>query len=428
MNESVLEVYQLFQKNRKLSIDSRTIEQGSIYVALKGENHDGHQFVESALDKGAIIAVVDNDKYSLPEKTVLVEDSLAFLQELAQFHRRQFSFPVFAITGTNGKTTTKELCLAVMETQYKVMATQGNLNNHIGVPLTLLSFPTDLDFGIVEMGANHLGEIADLCRIAEPNFGLITNVGKAHLEGFGSFEGVVKAKTELYSFIQQKKGKVFLNGDNSLLVENARDIQSIRYGILKDNFLQAKLIDNNPFLEFSIISSDRETLIKTQLIGSYNFENAMAASCLGSYFQIPIEKIKQGIESYSPQNIRSQFVVTEDNKVILDTYNANPSSMMVALNNFMQIEAESKIVILGDMFELGRESEKEHQKIVDFLVQNKIEAILVGEEFMKTSASYPCFPSVSLLEQTLIRKPIVNHLVLVKASRGIKLEKVIDSL
>jgi UDP-N-acetylmuramoyl-tripeptide--D-alanyl-D-alanine ligase len=421
-------VYQVFSKSQKISIDSRHIEEGSIFVALKGENFDAHQFVQSTIDRGAVLAVIDNPDFRIEGKTILVEDSLQFLQQLANYHRRHFQFPIIAITGTNGKTTTKELCLSVLNQEFKVKATQGNLNNHIGVPLSLLSFPLDLDFGIIEMGANHPGEISFLCSIAEPDYGLITNVGKAHLEGFGNLAGVLKTKTELYAFLQNTNAKAFVNQDNTILSKHPLLPTPIFYGRESQALVQGSIESNKPYLSVRVKSKNEEILIHSHLIGAYNLENILAASCIGSYFGLSLPRIRSGIESYKPQNIRSQFIEKEHNKIILDAYNANPTSMKAAIENFASLEENNKLVILGDMLELGTDSQKEHQKIIDLLTKLEINTILTGKEFQRTQHPFRHFKQTTDIIRYLTENPIQNHLILIKASRGIHLEDVLDSI
>ena len=421
---AVKEVYEILKKTYKISIDSRKIPVGSIFIALKGEHFDAHRFVDSALKSGAALAVIDNPDFAVPGKTVLVENSLDFLQQLANYHRRQFSFPLIAVTGTNGKTTTKELCYSVLKTKYKVAATQGNYNNHIGLPLTLLSFPPDLQYGIVEMGANHPGEIAALCEIAMPDYGIITNTGKAHLEGFGSLQGVIDTKTELYRFLKKHNNKAFVNGDNPVLSKHPSLPEAIFYGKGAGNFLRGEILASNPYLSVEIVRNGEKASIHSHLIGTYNFENILAAACVGAYFDISLADIKSGIESYQPSNIRSQLVRSKSNQIILDAYNANPTSMLAAIDNFIQMKGENKLLFLGDMLELGKDSVREHQKIVDYLKRHKLNAFLTGKEFGKTKHPYPHFADTEAFISFLRNHPVKNAFILIKASRGIQLEKV----
>jgi UDP-N-acetylmuramoyl-tripeptide--D-alanyl-D-alanine ligase len=362
---------------------------------------------------------------------------LKTLQQLANFHRRQLTIPVLAITGTNGKTTSKELVNAVLSEKYKVLATKGNLNNHIGVPLTLLSIRKEHELAVIEMGANHQGEIAMLCDIAEPTFGMITNIGKAHLEGFGGAEGVVKAKNELYTYIKQQQGKLFVNADNELLMRLSENSNRITFGTGAQADYTGVLKDSNPFVKLKCKAKEdlrpleSKKLIETALIGKYNFENIVAAACIGNYFKLEEEQIKNGLEKYIPSNNRSQVMQTKHNLVLMDAYNANPSSMNAAIENFAQMDRNDKMVILGDMLELGDDSEKEHTQIIELLKQkNILQAILVGPHFMK--AAQPPFTQLFQTSEEALNYlkqfPVSNATVLVKGSRGIKLEKLVEVL
>src|ERR1019366_3284363 len=384
-------LYNHFLTHPVVCIDTRDIKSGSIFFALKGGNFNANQFAEQALNAGCSMAVIDEDQYKKDERYFLVNDVLTALQDLANYHRKQLSIPIISITGTNGKTTSKELLNAVLSEKYKVLATKGNLNNHIGVPLTLLNIKPEHEIAIVEMGANHQGEIAMLCAIAEPDFGMITNIGKAHLEGFGGYEGVVKAKSELYQFIKQKGGKLFVNSDNKLLQQLSEGINSITFGTSANADFTGKFIDSNPYVKLKCKakndekSFDEKPIINTQLIGNYNFENILAAACIGYYFDVSEEQIKNGLENYVPDNNRSQVMKTKTNLLLLDAYNANPSSMNAAIENFAQMQQTNKMVILGDMLELGNDSAKEHDAIVNLLKQKNISnTILVGPFFMES--------------------------------------------
>ncbi|HSH64578.1 MAG TPA: UDP-N-acetylmuramoyl-tripeptide--D-alanyl-D-alanine ligase [Bacteroidia bacterium] len=431
------ELYKHFLKYPEICTDTRDIKKGAIFFALKGDNFNANQFAEKALSDGCSFAVIDERQYKKDDRYLLVEDVLLTLQQLANYHRKQLTIPVIAITGSNGKTTSKELVNAVLSEKYKVLATKGNLNNHIGVPLTLLSIKKDHEMAIIEMGANHQGEIAMLCKLAEPNYGMITNIGKAHLEGFGGAEGVVKAKNELYDYIKQRNGKLFVNADNELLMKLSGYADKITFGVSENAMFKGVLIENDPFIKLSIKSrsdspsATEKLTIQTALIGKYNFENILAAACIGHYFKVAENQIKNGLEKYVPSNNRSQVMQTKDNLVLLDAYNANPSSMNAAIENFAQMNRPQKIVILGDMLELGEESEKEHTQIIELLKQKKIsQAIFVGPHFMK--AAHSSFPnSFQTSDQALnyIKEhPIKNATVLVKGSRGIKLEKLVEAL
>lgn len=362
----------------------------------------------------------------------MVDDVLTCLQELAREHRRELDIPILAITGTNGKTTTKELVCEVLKKKFKTVATAGNLNNHIGVPLTLLSMKEDTEFGIVEMGANHPKEIKFLCEIAEPNFGLITNVGKAHLEGFGSFEGVVKTKKELYDYMYQENGKVFVNTDNKLLIEMLHTQEVVSYGNNEESYSKAKFLQAEPYLVLELRSPKIGKLyIKTKLIGAYNFENALAAVTLGRFFEIDEIEIKNALEEYIPSNNRSQLKQTEKNVLFLDAYNANPTSMKVAVENFANMTRKNKVLILGDMLELGADSEKEHIALLEFIKENQLkEVYLVGDIFCKVNDNnqFKTFAKTVDLIDVLEKTELQNQYILIKGSRGIRLEQVIEKL
>jgi len=431
------ELYKHFLKHPEICTDTREIKKGSLFFALKGDNFNANQFAEKALKEGCSLAIIDELQYKKDDRYVLVADVLTTLQQLANYHRKQITIPVIAITGTNGKTTSKELINAVLSEKFKVLATKGNLNNHIGVPLTLLQIKKEHELAIIEMGANHQGEIAALCKIAEPTFGMITNIGKAHLEGFGGAEGVIKAKNELYQYIGQHHGKLFVNADNELLMKLSAQLDKITFGIGKEASYQGVLVDSNPFVKLKCKSNeDKQSLteknpIETALIGKYNFENILAAACIGHYFNVSEQQIKNGLEKYVPSNNRSQVMQTKKNLVLLDAYNANPSSMNAAIENFAQMDRPEKLVILGDMLELGEESEKEHKQILELLRQrNILKAILVGPHFMKAANS----PFTTLFKTSeealkyLKQFPVNNTTVLVKGSRGIKLEKLVEAL
>ncbi|HEY4799115.1 MAG TPA: UDP-N-acetylmuramoyl-tripeptide--D-alanyl-D-alanine ligase [Bacteroidia bacterium] len=431
---SIRDLYSIFIKNPSLTTDSRNIKKGSIFFSLKGDNFDGNKFAEAALQNGCSYAVVDNEEYYKGEKYILVHDCLETLQALAKFHREQLSIPFIAITGSNGKTTTKELIKNILEKKYRVLATQGNLNNHIGVPLTILSVTPETELAVIEMGANHAGEIAMLCEIAQPHFGIITNIGRAHLGEFGSFEAVVKAKTELYHFIKASSGKIFINSENKLLMDNAAGIEKISYGSSGGNFSSTQFIEANPFLHIQCANEK----ISSQLIGSYNFENVSAAICIGKYFGVEMKSIKEAIENYIPSNNRSQAMRTKTNMLILDAYNANPSSMAVALENFSQMKGENKWLIFGDMLELGEYEIKEHQDILLQIAEKKfLNVMLVGPRFMKALNELKIsFPNIftfktsdELIQRLKTESPIVSaSMILIKGSRGMKLEKAVEYL
>lgn len=429
---SVEKLYEIFVNYPKISIDSRQIEENSIFFALKGGNFNGNQYAANALENGAVYAVIDEAEFKTSDRYILVDDVLSSLQELARYHRTQLKIPVIAITGTNGKTTTKELLTAVLSKKYDVAYTKGNLNNHIGVPITLLSMTASTEIGVVEMGANHPGEIAALCDIALPDFGLITNVGKAHLEGFGSFEGVKHTKAELYRFIERRGGKIFRNSANAYLREMAGDVETIAYKTIKEGAgVEGELLHASPKMVFQVKFPKGWLYIKTNLVGGYNLENAMAAVCAGIYFDVSPLEIKEAIESYNPSNNRSQFVETAHNQVLMDAYNANPSSMEAALINFDTFEVPLKGVILGDMLELGDTSPEEHQKIADRLAAMNLSIVLLaGKMFSKcrVPSNFLLFEESSSLADYLELKRLQGYLFLIKGSRGMKLETVLSRL
>ena len=432
MPVQIAELYEIYEQYPSIETDTRKIEKGSLFFALKGANFNGNAFALQALEKGAAYAIVDEPIDPSNERIIQVPDVLFCLQDLAQFHREQFHIPFIAITGSNGKTTTKELVTAVLSKKFRVAATRGNLNNHIGLPLTLLSMNRSTEMGVVEMGANHPGEIAALCDISLPDFGLITNVGKAHLEGFGSFEGVKKTKAELYRFIESKCGNVFLNSSNEHLKTMAGAVDQICYrtGRVGEG-IEGEIVQSSPFLVFQAKFQKGWLYIKTNLAGGYNLENALAAVCIGNYFGVDPLDIKAAIEEYKPSNNRSQFITTTHNKVLMDAYNANPTSMDAAIENFITFEQKPKAVILGDMFELGESAHEEHQKIVDKLEQLDFDLILLtGKEFFHCNASEKILKfkdNVQLISYIQKVKP-EGYLFLVKGSRGMKLEEVVGGL
>lgn len=427
-----LDIYKRFLECDSLSTDTRSIVPGCMFWGLKGETFDGGEFCEQAIENGARYAVRQAEGISANPQIIHVADSLFALQELARHHRRSFGIPVMAVTGTNGKTTTKELLNAVFAAHYKTHCTKGNLNNHIGVPLTLLAMKQDVDIAIIEMGANHVGEINQLCTIAEPTCGLITNIGKAHLEGFGSLEGVKRAKSELYQYLDSVGGVIFVNMDEAELVESSMPYRrKIPYqkGVVQpaENFPSwVDLESGNGFLEVSFRSTDYGRInVQTQIVGEYNFNNIMTAIVVGQYFKVPDQQIKSSLENFIPANNRSQIIQRDNYKILLDAYNANPSSMTQALNNFTKIHAQRKIVILGDMFELGEYSRAEHQSIADLVSASDFEAsVLVGKEFAKTRTDQHVlkFTEISDLKQWFDNLEKDEATILIKGSRGMKLE------
>lgn len=415
----IADLYKLYAKNFLVDTDSRSIRKGSIFFALSGPNFNGNKFAEDALKKGADYAVIDDEKFNTSNKTILVKNTLETLQKLANYHRKKLNIPIIALTGSNGKTTTKELINSILSKKYNTVATKGNLNNHIGVPLTLLSMTSATEIGIVEMGANHLNEISFLCKMAEPNYGYITNFGKAHLEGFGSVEGVIKGKSELYNYIKNTNGSVFLNTDDSIQVSRSKGIKSISFNKESIPFLGA-----NPLVTIQF----KNQLIKSMLVGAYNYSNIASAVVIGNYFNVSVTAIKEAVESYEPKNNRSQIITKGGTKIILDAYNANPTSMEAALKNFAALKEENKIVFLGDMFELGSSSGHEHQKIAELATTfdfNKI--YLIGKAFSTTCVKNALhFDSFESLKNS---NPHINTnktTVLIKGSRGMALERVLN--
>ncbi len=428
------DLYQLYKEHRVICTDSRNVTQGCLFFALKGESFDGNAFASKAIGEGAAFAVIDNPEFSKGEKYLLVDDVLQSLQQLALYHRLQLSVPVIAITGTNGKTTTKELFKSVLSQQYHTSATAGNLNNHIGVPLTLLSIDSTVEIAIVEMGANHQKEIEFLCTIARPTHGLITNVGKAHLEGFGGFEGVKKAKGELYEYLRNNGNTVFLNSDNSHLKEmyGAHSGEKlILYGNGEGSVVNGRIVENDPLLTVEWQYSGKTYTVKTHLTGAYNLENILAAIVTGLHFGLSPEQVNKGIRDYVPGNNRSQIVLKGSNTVICDYYNANPSSMHVALENLGSISAAKKVIILGDMFELGEEAAAEHKGVLEkAMTLNTVESIFIGPEFFRYRDDYKgrFFESVREAADAFAALNIQDAVVLVKGSRGMKLEQLVSVL
>ncbi len=420
-----------FLRSTGACTDTRAITPGCLFFALKGPNFNANAFAAEALNKGAQHAVVDDPAVVQDERFLLVPDVLKALQGLARHHRRQFDIPLVAITGTNGKTTTKELVHAVLAADRPTLATSGNLNNHIGVPLTLLRLNKEHRIAIIEMGANHVGDIAELVDIAEPTHGLITNIGRAHLEGFGSYEGVITAKTEMYSFLGGHKGTVFVNADDPLLMAKSEGLDRVTYGDTEDAFTMGHTFpDEGPFME--LVFEDHRFHghyhITTKLIGAYNAPNALAAVCIGQFFGVPDELISAALTAYTPSNSRSEFRDTGRNHLVLDAYNANPTSMAAALRNFAAMTSDRpKLAILGDMRELGAESAAEHAAIVNLVRELGLDAHYVGPEFQRTTPAQ-AFPDAAALLHLLKQEPLTRHLVLVKGSRGIKLETLVEGL
>ncbi|MCS2482081.1 UDP-N-acetylmuramoyl-tripeptide--D-alanyl-D-alanine ligase [Bacteroides faecis] len=430
MNLSAL--YQIFLDCQLVTTDSRNCPEGSLFIALKGESFNGNAFAGKALETGCAYAIIDEPEYAVEgdQRYILVDDCLQTLQQLANYHRRQLGIRVIGITGTNGKTTTKELISAVLSQSHNILYTLGNLNNHIGVPSTLLRLKAEHDLAVIEMGANHPGEIKFLSEIVEPDCGIITNVGKAHLEGFGSFEGVIKTKGELYDFLRKKEGStVFIHHDNAYLMNIAGGLNLIPYGTEDDLYVNGRITGNSPYLTFEWkAGKDGETYqVQTQLIGEYNFPNALAAITIGLFFGVEATKINEALAGYTPQNNRSQLKKTNDNTLIIDAYNANPTSMMAALQNFRNMEVPHKMLLLGDMRELGAESAAEHQKIADYIKECDFEEVwLVGEQFAAAEHSFKTYPNVQEVIKELETNKPKGYTILIKGSNGIKLSSTVD--
>ncbi|OSY88133.1 UDP-N-acetylmuramoyl-tripeptide--D-alanyl-D-alanine ligase [Tenacibaculum holothuriorum] len=412
------ELYSLYTQNYLVDTDTRNIRKNTIFFALKGGNFNGNKFAEEALEKGALYAVVDEEEFSNNEHIILVDDVLVTLQKLANYHRKELKKPIIALTGSNGKTTTKELINSVLSQKFNTLATKGNLNNHIGVPITLLSMKPEHEIGIIEMGANHHKEIAFLCSITEPDYGYITNFGKAHLEGFGSVEGVIEAKSEMYHFLLKNQRKIFVNQSDKIQVEKTEKGNTIFF----DDSIE--YVGVNPFVELKY----KDQRIVSNLIGKYNFSNIAAAITIGEYFNVSSEGIVKAIETYVPTNNRSQIIKIGNNEIILDAYNANPTSMKAALENFNDIKAADKIVVLGDMFELGDDSLKEHQSISDLCESlNFDKVILVGENFNKVETNInQKFSSFDDLINNVNSLDLNKAHILIKGSRGMALERLVD--
>ena len=427
-------LYQIFLQCNGVTTDSRNCPQGSLFIALKGDTFNGNAFAEQALRDGCAYAVVDEPAYA-PQgdhRYLLTDNCLKTLQELARHHRRQLGTRIIGITGTNGKTTTKELLAAVLSQSHNLLYTQGNLNNHIGVPLTLLRLKTEHELAVVEMGASHPGDIKELVDIAEPDYGLITNVGKAHLEGFGSFEGVVRTKGELFEFLRRRgDSTVFVHRDNPHLCEMAWGLNPIYYGSEEGLYVNGRVTGNSPYLAFEWKAGreGRRHGVQTRLIGEYNFANALAAVTVGRFFGVEPEKIDRALEEYTPQNNRSQLKQTADNTLIIDAYNANPTSMRASIGNFRNMKADNKMLILGDMRELGKESAQEHQAVVDYLEECGFrDVLLVGSQFAATRHTYPTYPDASALAEHLKADKPQGKTILIKGSNGIRLSSVVEYL
>ena len=426
------DLYNIFQQHPVVTTDSRVCPDGAIFFALKGSTFNGNKYAESAIEKGCSYAVVDewDVTKTKPEHIIVVDDVLTVLQKLANYHRKTFKTPVIAITGTNGKTTTKELVATVLSKEFKVLYTLGNYNNHIGVPLTLLSMTKEHEIAVIEMGASHPGDIKELCEIAEPNFGLITNVGVAHIEGFGSVENVVKTKRELFDFLEQNNGKAFVNHELKDTLSISPTMNMNDYG--KDNpslFVSGSIVSSYPYLELDWSFFEKRHLAKTNLVGDYNIDNVLAAITIGSFFGINSEFINDALEEYIPKNSRSQFEKTETNTLIIDAYNANPTSMKAALDSFVNYPLSPKALIIGEMRELGGVSRTEHQQLVDLIEAYSFTKVyLVGKSFKELNTDFPIYDNVGDLIQELTSQPLSGYCILIKGSNGVQLEKIVGFL
>lgn len=421
-------LYELYLRNPSVQTDTRKLQPGDLFFALKGDNFNGNKFAQQAIDAGAALAVIDEAAYAIEGKTLLVDDVLTALQELARHHRQQFSIPFIAITGSNGKTTTKELVHTVLSRKYKTATTEGNLNNHIGIPLTILKIKADAELAVIEMGANHQGEIAGYCTYALPDYGIITNCGKAHLEGFGGVEGVRKGKGELYDWLREHDGTAFVMWDYDYLRDMSQGLSNIiTYGTT-DASIEGHTIKSEPFLEVSITNGASTGIIHSQLVGDYNLPNILLAVTIGKHFGVPDDDIRNAIEAYQPSNSRSQLIKVGSNQIILDAYNANPSSMKLAIENFARLAAPHKVLMLGAMAELGAESLAEHRLIIELIGKFKWkEVVLVGGDFLKLQHPWISFASSSEAKQWYLDQQFEETHLLVKGSRSMKMEKILEA-
>ena len=426
---TIEEIYSIYTKYPNIQTDTRKLQKDDLFFALKGPNFNGNLFAQNALDSGAAYVVAEEEIPFEDERIIHVDNVLKTLQNLAKHHRQKFKIPFIAITGSNGKTTTKELIHAVLSATYKTYTTAGNLNNHIGIPLTILKIKRDAEMAVIEMGANHQHEIEEYCMYAQPTHGLITNIGKAHLEGFGDLDGVKKGKGELFTYLGKTNGTAFIYMDDPLVMELADRVKNtIPYGNL-NNLPTAKIIAADPFIGIEIPGEETPVTIQTNLVGKYNLPNILAAVCIGRHFNIKDKKIKVALENYFPSNSRSQLIEMDGNKVILDAYNANPGSMKLAIENFAQMKGKKKILFLGDMKELGAESKAEHQTIVNLLNQyNWKEVILVGKNFGEIQSTYTHFENSKQAADWFKEEEVKDALILVKGSRSMEMEKVVQSL
>lgn len=419
-------LYQIYLKHSSVQTDTRQLKAGDIFFALKGPNFNGNRFALTALDAGAAYAVVDEDVPEKDDRLIYVPDGLEALQQLAEHHRNQLKIPVLGITGSNGKTTTKELIHCVLTTTLKTNTTEGNLNNHIGVPLTLLKIKNDAEIAVVEMGANHLGEITSYCQYARPTHGLITNIGKAHLEGFGSAENVKIGKGELFDFIKEHQGVAFVNADDAAVISLVENLEhKIFYGSKPPHFT-GKILSGDPLLSVEMVT-DKAMKIHTKLVGAYNLPNVLAAVAIGRHFEVPDEKIKEAIENYQPSNSRSQLIKEDSNTIILDAYNANPGSMKAAIENFASMQGKDKILLLGAMKELGEDSDREHEALISLIKSFSWNAVaLTGKEFAAINHPFEQFENVTELSEWFHQQHFHHQMILIKGSRSMQMEKVLE--
>lgn len=421
----IKELYQLFINSSGVCTDTRQIKENCLFFALKGDNFNGNKFATDAIQNGASFSIIDDEEFHISDKTILVDNVLSTLQKLSNHHRKQLTIPFIGITGTNGKTTSKELINSVLSQYFNTACTKGNLNNHIGVPLTLLSIKKDCEIAIIEMGANHIGEINELCKIAEPNYGIITNIGTAHIEGFGSKEGVIQTKNEMYNYISENGKLIFTNNDDSLLQKLSSNLYKYTYGKTNADCTSI-LLSESPSIKLKWNNLE----VNSNLYGAYNFYNILLAICVGQYFKVPTQNIIKGIETYISSNNRSQLIQLDGKEIYLDAYNANPSSMDVAINSFATNKSANKMMILGDMLELGKVSAKEHQNIINKAHLLNIDAFFVGNQFnqAKEKYSFKYFQNTEDVISHLEKNNIIYSSILIKGSRGIRLEKIAEYL
>lgn len=420
------DIYKIYQQYSSIQTDTRKLQKDDFFFALKGPNFNGNQFAKQALDAGSAYVVADEPVGFDDEKIIYVDDVLITLQQLAKYHREQFSIPFIAITGSNGKTTTKELLHEVLATTYKTYTTKGNLNNHIGIPLTILKIEPDAEMAVIEMGANHLHEIAGYCEYAKPTHGLITNIGKAHLEGFGGEEGVKKGKGELFEYLKNHGGTIFVNTDDVAVYDLGQSLNNVVFYGSKSENERGEIVRNDPFIKVRIENKSPFT-IQTSLVGAYNLPNVLAAVCVGKYFKINVEKIKGAIENYQPSNSRSQLIQRGSNSIILDAYNANPGSMQAAIENFAKMKGDKKVLLLGSMMELGTESEKEHAAIISLIDQHRWnKVVLVGKNFGEIKSDYIHFENAEQARNWMKDQQFENTQFLIKGSRSMQMEKVLE--